>query len=225
MDQSNIIKPENMKLLELKIDQIRNTYTEKTEQEDKIIEALVAMLISHGKDKNQIHQIAQISRILGEALCLGNRYCNRLEYAARIYDIGNIIIDKEIYRKDEKLSFEEFEIVKHHTRAGYDILITQNFVTADLSAIISAEHHEWWDGGGYPRRRKKTEINIASRIVAIADTIAALYNRRPGRAVWSYPMILEYIKLRSGTQFDPEIVKAFLNNRKRIEEVLSTNKK
>jgi len=225
MDQSNIIKPENMKLLELKIDQIRNTYTEKTEQEDKIIEALVAMLISHGKDKNQIHQIAQISRVLGEALCLGNRYCNRLEYAARIYDIGNIIIDKEIYRKDEKLSFEEFEIVKHHTRAGYDILITQNFVTADLSAIISAEHHEWWDGGGYPRRRKKTEINIASRIVAIADTIAALYNRRPGRAVWSYPMILEYIKLRSGTQFDPEIVKAFLNNRKRIEEVLSTNKK
>jgi response regulator RpfG family c-di-GMP phosphodiesterase len=158
---------------------------------------------------------------LGESLGLKGEYCNQLEKAARIYDIGNIMICSDVYKKDEKLTFEEFEIVKYHTQTGYNILIEQKFSTMDMAAVISAEHHEWWNGGGYPCCLKgKKEIDIAARIVAVADTVGALFTERPGRKAWNYDKIIEYIKRRDGIQFDPSVVEIFLLNQKVIYEVL-----
>ena len=118
MDRSDIIRLENLKFLESKIEKIRSTYREKTVQENEIINLFVEALAIHGKNQNQIRQISQISKILGESLGLGIKYCNRLEQAARVYDIGNIMICSDIYEKEEKLSFEEFEIVKEHSTVG-----------------------------------------------------------------------------------------------------------
>ncbi len=222
-DRSDIIRLENLTTLETKIRQIRSLHTEKSIQENEIIDLFVEALSAHGKDQNQIRQTSQISRILGESLGLGMKYCSRLEQAARIYDIGNIIICSDVYEKDEKLSFEEFEIVKEHTRAGYDILIAQNFLTTDIAAVISAEHHEWWNGGGYPRCLKEKQIDISAAIVAVADTVGALYRERPGRKAWEYKKILDYIKTRGKIQFNPDVVEVFLINQKIIEEVLRTD--
>ncbi len=219
--QSKILKIENKKSLEKKLSEFRHKNpVNSSSLEVEIIEIFVASLLAHGKDRNQMRQIAQISKILGQSLGLGLPYCDKLEQAARIYDIGNVMICQEIYQKDEKLSFEEFEAVKYHTFMGKDLLEVQNLPTTDLAAVISEEHHEWWDGGGYPLQKKKKEINIASRIVAVADAVGALFRKRPGRHAWEYKKILEYVEGRRGIQFDPDVIDVFLINQDAIHEIL-----
>lgn len=217
---SNILKIDNKKTLERELIELRHKITEHTALETKIVEIFAASLISHGKDKNQMRQIAQTSKLLGQSLGLGLEYCNKLEQAARIYDIGNLMICQQVYKKDEKLSFEEFESVKYHTLLGKELLEDQNLPTTDLAAIISAEHHEWWDGGGYPAQKKNQEINIASRILTVADSVGALFRKRPGRKAWEYAKILEYVEKRKGTQFNPDVVDVLLINQEAIHEIL-----
>jgi len=191
--------------------------------EEEIIHVMVTELIAHGKDANQIRQISQISKLLGLSLGLGETYCNVLEKAAKVYDIGNIAIQSEVYEKEDNLTFEEFESVKKHTHLGHEILSNLGFESTDLAAIISREHHEWWNGGGYPLRLMRDNINIGSRIVAVADSVGALFRNRPGRHSWNYESILAYVEKRSGVQFDPSVVDVFLINKDAIYEILNTD--
>ncbi len=219
-----IFKMEHKKSLEMKLAKLRDTILEDdVSLEKEMIKMFTLSLFLHGKNKNQIQQIAQISRVLGESLGLGVKYCDRLEQAAKIYDIGNVMICKEIYEKEEKLSFEEFKVVKNHTFLGHYFLKAQGFPTTDLAAIISLEHHEWWNGGGYPAQKKSHDINMASRIVAVADTIGALFRERPGRKAWEYEKILKYVATRSGRQFDPEVVEVLFYNQENIDKILNTD--
>jgi len=213
-----IFKMEHKKSLEMKISQLRDTILEDDIiLEREMIKMFAESLVAHGKPKSKI---AQISRALGELLGLNVRYCNRLEEAAKIYDIGNVMICKEIYAKEEKLSFEEFKVVKNHTVIGHFILKAQGLPITDLASVISLEHHEWWDGGGYPSQKKSYDISIASGIVAVADTVGALFRKRPGREAWEYKKIVEYIRSRSGIQFNPKVVDALVSNKEIISKIL-----
>ena len=219
----DIMSTTNITSLNSQIEQLKTMSRDDVSLENKIVDLLVSSLVKHGKDENQIRQISQISKILGESLGLGTAYCNVLEQAARIYDIGNIAILHEIYQKDDTLTFEEFNVVKNHTLIGYDILIQQTFSSTQMAAIISMEHHEWWNGSGYPRQLKEDEISMPSRIVALADTIGALYRQRPGRAAWSYEKILEHIQLKNKLHFDPDVIDVFMINKDIIHEVLDVD--
>jgi HD-GYP domain-containing protein (c-di-GMP phosphodiesterase class II) len=64
---------------------------------------------------------------------------------------------------------------------------------------------------------------MASRIVAVADTVGALFRERPGRAAWGYKKILEYVSARSGIQFDPEVVEVLFGNQEKIHKILNTD--
>lgn len=220
--EDDIIKVESQKLLERRLYQvIKQHKTDKLEAE--IIHIMVNELAVHGKDLNQIRQISLISKLLAQSLGLSAAYCDVLEQAAKVYDIGNIAIKSEVYEKEDKLTFEEFECVKQHTQIGHEILSHQGFQSTALAAIIAKEHHEWWDGGGYPSRLKQESISIASRIVAVADTVGALFRTRPGRNSWSYEKIVEYIQKRSGLQFDPSVVEVFIINQEAIHEILKSD--
>lgn len=219
-----IFKMEHKKSLEMKLDQLRDTILDDDiTLEKEMIKIFTECLAAHGKSKSQITQIAQISRVLGELLGFDVRYCDRLEDAAKIYDIGNVMICKDIYAKEEKLSFEEFKVVKNHTFIGHYFLKAQGLPITDLASVISLEHHEWWNGGGYPSQKKSHDINMASRIVAVADTIGALFGKRPGRPAWEYEKIVKYIASRSGIQFDREVVEALFCNQEIISEILHTD--
>jgi HD-GYP domain-containing protein (c-di-GMP phosphodiesterase class II) len=219
-----ILKMEHKKSLEMKLAKLRDSILENdTSLEQEMIEMFRVSLLAHGKDKNQMYQIAQISKVLGEFLGLGAAYCDRLEQAAKIYDIGNLMICEDIYAKEEKLSFEEFKVVKNHTFIGHYLLKAQGLPITDLASVIALEHHEWWNGGGYPLQKKAHDINMASRIVAVADTVGALFRERPGRPAWEYKKILEYIVSRSGIQFDPEVVEVLFCNQEIIYEILHTD--
>ena len=219
-----IFKMEHKKSLEMKLAQLRETILDDDiALEKEMIKILIVSLVAHGKTKSQIDQTAGVSNVLGELLGLDAGYCDRLGEAAKIYDIGNVMICKDIYAKEEKLSFEEFKVVKNHTFIGHYLLKAQGFPVTDMASVISLEHHEWYNGGGYPAQIKFHDINMASRIVAVADTIGALFRKRPGRPAWEYKRIVEYIESRSGIQFDREVVEALLNNQERIFEILHTD--
>jgi putative two-component system response regulator len=218
----DIMREENIHYLEGKIKHALILLPNDESIEKKTIEYIVAELVEHGKDENQIYQIALMSRLMAQELGFDSSYCERLEKAAQMYDIGNIVIADEIYAKDEALSFEEFTIVKNHTLIGEAFLATFEYDSITLAALLSAQHHEWWNGSGYPRQLKSVEIDIAARIVSLADVVGALFTRRPGRKNWDYVEILNYMETRKGLQFDPEVVNAFMRQKAKMYHVLTS---
>jgi len=217
----DVICSANLKSFKQRVEQQKLFVADDEALEQSIVELCVDMLAEHGKSRELIRQISQISRILAESLGLGRSYCDTLEQAARIYDVGNLLVCSDIYLKEDTLDYEEFKIIKNHTLWGYNLLIGLHFVTTDIAAVISAEHHEWYNGGGYPRGLKEKEIDIAARIVSVADSVGALYTDRPGRKAWSYERIIEHVQSRQGVEFDPSVVDVLMINRETVREVLN----
>ena len=185
-----------------------------------LIASIVDTLVTYGKNKEQIHKIAQISKLLSQKMGLGEVHVEIIEKAALIYDVGNLKIDPDIYKKGNRLSFEEFEIIKEHTSIGYEVLKAQKSKILDMGASLSAEHHEWYDGSGYPYGLAGEEISIFARIVALADTAGALSAPRYGRQTVDFGEILAHVHKRSDSQFDPMIVEQFHESKEVIEEIL-----
>jgi len=127
---------------------------------------------------------------------------------AFLHDIGKLAIPDEILRKPGKLTAAETAIMREHAYSGYKILSKIRFL-AEPSEIVYA-HQEYFDGSGYPRGLKGDEIPLGARIFSIADTLDAMTSDRVYRPAQSYEAAQQEIHRCSGTQFDPEIVKAFL---------------
>jgi len=80
------------------------------------------------------------------------------------------------------------------------------------ASIIAHEHHEYWDGSGYPRGLRGSEIHIYGRVVALADVFDALTHSRRYKHAWEIDKVVDYIKDRRETQFDPELVDIFMTH-------------
>jgi len=131
-----------------------------------------------------------------------------LELSAILHDIGKIGVDDKILRKPEKLNEEEFAQMRQHPGYGFEIL--QHVKPLEQAIPGMKYHHERFDGKGYPERFSKEEIPTMARIIAVADTWDAMTSDRPYRKGLSDEIAVEELKKCSGTQFDPEVVKAFL---------------
>jgi putative two-component system response regulator len=144
--------------------------------------------------------------------------------SAQLHDVGKINISDVILNKPDKLTAEEFEIIKTHCMEGernIDKIISQ---TTDNEFLRHAKrfagyHHEKWNGTGYPRALKGEEIPLEGRLMAIADVYDSLVSDRPYKKAFSHEQAVEIIKKDSGTHFDPKIVEAFLN----VEEIFGRN--
>ena len=151
------------------------------------------------------------SIIAGKSLNLLPDMLNNLALGALLHDIGKCKIPPEILNKPAKLSESEFEIMKKHTEYGYDILRKTPGLSEDV-ARIALNHHEHWDGAGYPRGLKGEEIDLLSRIVAIADVYDALTADRVYRRRFMPHKAVEYLISNSRAQFDPQILNIFMDN-------------
>jgi response regulator RpfG family c-di-GMP phosphodiesterase len=134
-------------------------------------------------------------------------YDRNFKYSLLLHDIGKIGVADEILRKVDKLTEEEWHILKGHPQKGVELLKDIEFLAPALSAVRS--HHERWDGKGYPDGLKGEEIPIAARIIAVADSFDAMITDRPYRKGMSIEEAQEEISRQSGHQFDPEIVRCF----------------
>ena len=132
-----------------------------------------------------------------------------ISIAASLHDLGKVKVPDRIINKPGKLTNEEYEIIKGHPAASFEMI-------EDLSSFeniknIVRHHHERYDGGGYPDGLAGDRIPIGAKIVAVADTYEAMTSTRSYRKALSHEYALGEIKRMSGTQFDPEIVEVFEN--------------
>lgn len=132
-----------------------------------------------------------------------------LRIAAAIHDVGKIAWPDSILLKADRLSDEEYLIVKNHPRVGERIL--RPVLLLDREKEITLCHHERWDGKGYPAGLSGPQIPFLARIVAIADSFDAMTNNRPYRKARGYEVAIEEVKNNRNTQFDGDIVDVFIN--------------
>ena len=137
--------------------------------------------------------------------------------SAPLHDIGKVGIPDSILLKPDKLTPEEFEVMKTHTRIGRDSIAAAQETLGDhseflaLAREIAYAHHEKWDGSGYPEGLKGEEIPVAARLMAVADVYDALISERVYKKGESHERAVEIILEGRGTHFDPAVVDAFLD--------------
>jgi putative nucleotidyltransferase with HDIG domain/PAS domain S-box-containing protein len=127
---------------------------------------------------------------------------------ALLHDIGKMGVPDRILLKPDRLSDEEWVIMREHPVHAYNLLSTIEFLHPALN--IPHYHHERWDGSGYPEGLKGEQIPIEARIFAIIDVYDALTSDRPYRPGWPHKRAIKYIREQSGCHFDPKVVAAFI---------------
>lgn len=125
-----------------------------------------------------------------------------------LHDVGKIGVPEDILRKPGKLSDEEYETMKRHTQLG--ALIVGGVAGMESIIDIVKSHHERWDGKGYPEGLVGEDIPLLGRLLAVADAVSAMTTDRPYRRGLPWETAVEEIRKGIGTQFDPEMAKAFL---------------
>ncbi len=179
-----------------------------------------------------LERTSQYVKLLAEelsALQKYNKYLNP-EYiadlikSAPLHDIGKVAIPDSILRKTDKLTKEEFDIIKKHCEYGTKVLLIAdeklNFQSYLSIAIqIVGSHHEQWDGNGYPLGLQGEDIPLSARIMAIADVYDALRSNRCYKKEFSHEETCKIIKEKKGVHFDPEIVDLFFTIENKFDDV------
>lgn len=142
---------------------------------------------------------------------LPEKYVQLIRLAAPLHDIGKIGISDLILLKQGKLTDEEFATMKKHTEIGASILSGSKSEILQLAQEIAISHHERWDGRGYPHQLQGEDIPLSGRIVSVVDVYDALTHARSYKPAWPIQQALDEIQKNSGTQFDPEVVQAFVS--------------
>lgn len=153
-----------------------------------------------------------------------------LRMAAMLHDVGKVAISDLILKKPDRLTIDEFDIVKSHTYLGAKLFKDTQSDFDEVAYEVALNHHEKWDGSGYPghieemnepqlsglsgedaqvKSKSGTDIPLFGRIVALSDVYDALSSRRTYKDAWDENHVLEEIRASSGKHFDPEIVEAF----------------
>ena len=155
-------------------------------------------------------RVSKLSSAIGEALGLKESEINNIKTAGLLHDIGKMAISNEVLEKNGPLDAAEWEVIKRHPETGYRILCCVAEM-ADLAETVR-QHHERWDGKGYPRGLKGEEITLAARIICVADSFDAMTSERPYRSGMPVHQAREELRRNMGTQFDPDIVRVFLES-------------
>ena len=155
-----------------------------------------------------IMRMTNIAQAIGKAMGLPDAQKELLYAAAPMHDVGKIGIADGILLKPDKLTPEEFEIIKTHTDIGVSILTGNDSLMA-AARDIAGSHHERWDGTGYPKGLSGENIPLLARICAVADVFDALTSQRPYKAAWPVEEATDWIVSQSGAHFDPAVVRAF----------------
>lgn len=141
---------------------------------DTIIRLAVAAEFRDDNTGAHLQRISRYTEMIGRNLGLPDDQVELIKLASPMHDIGKIGIPDHVLLSKEKLTEQEFEIMKTHTEIGYRILKESQSSLLKMSAIIALAHHEKFDGSGYPNGLRGTDIPLAARIVAVADVFDVL---------------------------------------------------
>lgn len=154
-------------------------------------------------------RVSEYSVLIGKKLGLDEKNLHILKIGGLFHDIGKIGIPDSILLKESKLSDEEYSQIKNHPMIGVHMLGDAAIFT-DILPIVK-HHHERYDGRGYPSQLVGDDIPYVARIAAVADTFDAMTSKRSYRDSLPIDVVRAEIERCSGTQFDPNIAKVFLD--------------
>lgn len=164
--------------------------------------------------ESHVNRMTKMSKQFGKKLNLDKKDMDKLVLLSLLHDIGKISIPENVLNKTEKLTDQEWQLIKTHPEAGFRIIESIPRFSHIAEEIL--HHHEKWDGTGYPDRLKGKDIPLLSRILAIVDAYDVMISGRPYKKAMSREEIIRELKRCSGTQFDPELVKVFLEGSLRL---------
>ena len=156
-----------------------------------------------------IQRVGAISGRIARAMGLPLQLAALIEKAAPLHDVGKIGVSDTILLKPDGLTEAELASIRQHTQIGAKILSGSSSAILKQAEEIALYHHEHWDGSGYEGLQGEN-IPLSGRIVTVADVFDALTHDRPYKKSWSVPDALAEIEKLSGSQFDPQVVTAFL---------------
>ncbi len=164
-----------------------------------VLETYDADVCAHGE------RVAALSAAIGELMELPEQAVADLRLGGRLHDIGLVGVSSDILQRPGALTIGEYDNMKSHCGAGFNILLSAGLHKE--AASVALEHHERYDGSGYPNGLAGKEISVGARIVAVADTMAAMAYDRPHRDGYGVDGALAHIRDNAGTLFDPDVVK------------------
>lgn len=188
----------------------RNKLTESSSMRNETIKLITKTLYQKNR-REQLHceRVAKLCELIGNAMRLSPDSVKELKMAGLLHDIGKIGIDETLLNKCDKLTEMEWSDMRRHPEIGYHILCSVNEFAPIAKYVL--HHHERIDGKGYPRQLKADEIPLQSKIISIADAYDAMTSHRPYREDLSLSEVVAEFKNNAGSQFDPEILKIFID--------------
>jgi putative nucleotidyltransferase with HDIG domain len=167
-------------------------------------------------------RVGEMAAALARSMGLPSAECEMILLAAPMHDVGKVATPDEILLKPGKLTVAEFEVMKQHAQAGYEILRESESPMLQLAAEIAISHHERFDGKGYPNHLAGHDIPLSGRLVSIVDVFDALTSVRPYKPAWTSDAAIAEIRKGNGTQFDPEIHELFFGA---LDEILDIRRR
>jgi len=178
------------------------------------------------RTQHYVRQLAEhLSRLPRYAGKFDDQTINRLFKAAPLHDIGKVGIPDRILLKPDRLTADEFEIMKTHTTLGRDAIETAQrrvgirVPLLEVAKEIAYSHQEKWDGSGYPEGLAGEAIPLSARLMAIADVYDALISRRVYKEPMSHEAALEIMATGRGGHFDPDMLDGFLDIQDQIRAI------
>ncbi|MDR2725076.1 MAG: response regulator [Candidatus Adiutrix sp.] len=181
--------------------------------QEEIITRLFSALESRDQETgNHVRRIGLISAKLGSYLGWNQGDVDAIQAAAPLHDVGKIGVQDNVLLKRDRLTEEEFQIIRNHTLIGANILANSKNQIISLAEVIALRHHENWDGTGYPDGLQGEAIPVTARVVAVADVYDALMADRIYRKGLPEEEVLKILQHECGRKFDPQIAMIFLKN-------------
>ncbi len=177
-------------------------------QEDLLRSIISILEMYDAYTSGHSENVARISRRIAQAMGLTPEQVEQTYWAGFVHDVGKLLVPTEILNKTEPLTPEERVIIQTHPTKGREVL-SQSSELREISVVVG-HHHERWDGRGYPSGLVGREIPLLSRILAVADAYDAMTSDRAYRKGISSEEARQELRKHGGTQFDPQVVEAFL---------------
>ena len=204
----NILR--NVKLSESLYKELKkSTYKIKTNIEETIHAMAMTVEMRDPYTAGHQRQVANLARAIAEKMGIPSEQIDSIHLAGTIHDIGKMQVPTEILSKCGKLTELEFDMIKTHSQAGYDILKTIEFQWPIAEFVL--QHHERMDGSGYPSGLNSESILIEARIMSVADVVDAIVPHRPYRPALGIEKAQEEIFNNRGILYDPNVVDACLS--------------
>jgi len=167
----------------------------------------------------------RLVQLIGLELGMHQADLKNMQYAVLLHDAGELMVPEEILKKKGKLTKEEQRLIKEHPLKGATIIKSLKPLKSVTPIIL--HHHENFNGTGYPDGLKGSDIPLGSRIMAVVDAFEAMITKRPYRVPLAVKQAVEEIKKNSRSQFDPDVVRAFLKvlGRKDVRRLLASERR